>query len=128
MIDHTGVLVSDMKKSKAWYSAALAPIGYSLLMEVPGEVKGGGSAAGFGEPQKPDFWLGEGNPKGVSLHVAFRVQTRAEVDAFYRAAIAAGGADNGPPGIREHYHPHYYGAFVLDPDGHNIEAVCHKPE
>jgi catechol 2,3-dioxygenase-like lactoylglutathione lyase family enzyme len=128
MIDHTGVIVSDIKKSKEWYAAALAPIGYRLVMEVPAELTGGGSAAGFGEPPKADFWLGEGGTHGITLHVAFTAQKRSMVDEFYKAAIDAGGTDNGPPGLRPHYHPNYYGAFVLDPDGHNIEVVCHKPE
>jgi catechol 2,3-dioxygenase-like lactoylglutathione lyase family enzyme len=128
MIDHTGVVVSDFEKSKKFYSAALQPIGYRLLMEFPGEGPADGSAAGFGEPQKPDFWIGEakGKPVNFSIHVAFRVNQRSLVDAFHKAALAAGGKDNGPPGIRAHYHADYYGAFVLDPDGHNIEVVCHE--
>jgi catechol 2,3-dioxygenase-like lactoylglutathione lyase family enzyme len=109
MIDHTGVVVSDFEKSKAFYSAALLVIGYSLLMELPASLTGHTDVAGFG------------------VHVAFRAATRAHVDAFYKAAVAAGGRDNGPPGLRLHYHTNYYGAFVLDPDGHNIEAVCHMP-
>ena len=120
MIDHTSVAVSDIAKSKAFYTAALAPLGYKALMDF-------GEAAGFGVPPKPDFWLGAGAPGEPKNHVAFRAATRAEVDAFYRAAIAAGGRDNGAPGLRPHYHANYYGAFVLDPDGHNIEAVCHGP-
>ncbi len=133
MIDHTGVPVSDMTRSKAWYTQALAPIGYGLLMEVPGEVTGHSAAVGFGEivTRKPDFWLAGEDPakiKGMPhIHVAFRAASRAAVDAFHAAAIAAGGKDNGAPGVRAHYHPNYYGAFVLDPDGHNIEAVCHAP-
>ena len=118
MIDHTGVGVSDVAKSKAFYRAALAPLGYALIME-------GEEYAGFGVPPKPDFWLGEGKPNVPPVHVAFRADTRAQVDAFYKAAIASGGRDNGAPGLRPHYHANYYGAFVLDPDGHNIEAVCH---
>ena len=120
MIDHTGVTVSDAAKSKAFYRAALAPLGYTVLMEF-------GEAAGFGVAPKPDFWIGEGKVAGSPGHVAFRAETRAVVDGFYRAAMAAGGRDNGPPGLRPHYHANYYGAFVLDPDGHNIEAVCHGP-
>jgi catechol 2,3-dioxygenase-like lactoylglutathione lyase family enzyme len=126
MIDHTGVAVSDFSKSKAFYSAALAPIGYAMLMEIPAAVTGSTDVAGFGEAPKPDFWIHGGEPNKPPIHVAFRVTTRAMVDAFYHAAIAAGGTDNGPPGLRPHYHPDYYGAFVLDPDGHNIEAVCHQ--
>jgi len=120
MIDHTGVHASDLAKSKAFYRAALAPLGYALIMEFD-------DAVGFGVPPKPDFWMGQGKPGMAPIHVAFRAETRAQVDAFYKAAMAAGGRDNGPPGLRPHYHQNYYGAFVLDPDGHNIEAVCHTP-
>jgi catechol 2,3-dioxygenase-like lactoylglutathione lyase family enzyme len=127
MIDHTGVTVSDFAASKAFYEKALAPIGYAKLMELPASVTGHTDVAGFGEPPKPDFWISRGNPNQPPVHVAFRVASRALVDAFYEAAIAAGGRDNGAPGLRPHYHPHYYGAFVLDPDGHNVEAVCHEP-
>jgi len=125
MIDHTGVVVSDFDKSKQFYLAALAPIGFSLLAEFPASVTGHTDVAGFGEPPKPEFWISRGTPNNPPVHVAFRVSSRSLVDAFYRAAIEAGGTDNGPPGIRAHYHPNYYGAFVLDPDGHNIEAVFH---
>lgn len=128
MIDHTGVVVSDYDKSKAFYLSALGAIGYQLLMEIPASVTGHTDVAGFGEPPKPDFWMIRGQANKPPIHVAFRVETRTLVDAFYRTAIAAGGRDNGAPGLRPHYHPHYYGAFVLDPDGHNIEAVCHCPE
>lgn len=128
MIDHTGIVVSDYSKSKAFYSKTFAAIGYQLLMEIPAAVTGHTDVAGFGEPPKPDFWISQGAATNSPVHIAFRVANRAQVDAFYNAAIAAGGRDNGPPGIRAHYHPNYYGAFVLDPDGHNIEAVCHTPE
>ncbi|MGM8060631.1 VOC family protein [Vogesella indigofera] len=128
MIDHTGVVVSDFARSKAFYVAALQAIGYELLMALPASVTGHVDVAGFGEPPKPDFWISNGSPNKPPVHVAFRVEQRARVDAFYHAAIAAGGQDNGAPGLRPHYHPHYYGAFVLDPDGHNIEVVCHLPE
>jgi catechol 2,3-dioxygenase-like lactoylglutathione lyase family enzyme len=120
MIDHTGVSVSDLARAKAFYRAALAPLGYTLLLEWE-------EFAGFGVAPKPDFWIAHGAPNEPRVHVAFRADSRAVVDAFYRAAIAAGGRDNGPPGLRPHYHDNYYGAFVLDPDGHNIEAVCHLP-
>jgi catechol 2,3-dioxygenase-like lactoylglutathione lyase family enzyme len=124
MIDHIGFPVADYARSKAFYARALAPFGYSLVMETP-QTENGFSAAGFGRNGKPDFWIGgEGGLKGV-LHVAFVAKDRATVDAFYQAAIAAGATDNGSPGLRPHYHPNYYAAFVLDPDGHNIEAVCH---
>lgn len=127
MIDHTGVSVSDPAKSRAFYDAALAPLGYRLLAEVPKEHTGGIVVVGYGEPPRPDFWLHEGPPQSPRVHVALRAGSRAAVDAFHRAALAAGGRDNGPPGPRPQYHANYYGAFVLDPDGHNIEAVCHDP-
>jgi catechol 2,3-dioxygenase-like lactoylglutathione lyase family enzyme len=119
MIDHTGVSVSDFARSKAWYEQALAPLGYTMIMQWE-------TFAGFGVAPKPDFWIGLGKPTD-KIHIAFRAPSRSIVDAFYKAAIAAGGTDNGGPGVRAHYHEHYYGAFVLDPDGHNIEAVCHEP-
>lgn len=119
MIDHMGVLVSDLDASVTFYTRALAPLGYEVAMRFEG-------AAGFGVGGKPDFWIGVGKPTD-KLHIALRAKGRAEVRAFYEAAMAAGGRDNGGPGIREDYHPHYYAAFVLDPDGHNIEAVCHDP-
>ena len=128
MIDHTGVTVSDFNRSKAFYRAALAPIGYSLLAEFPAEVTGGSAVAGFGEPPKPDFWINGGTPNNPPVHIAFQVTSRSIVDAFHAAALRAGGKDNGPPGLRPQYHPDYYGAFVLDFDGHNIEAVCHQPK
>jgi len=127
MIDHTGISVSDFAQSKAFYVKALAPIGYALLMEIPASVTGRSDVAGFGVAPKPDFWIAAGAPNVPPIHIAFRVDTRAQVDAFHAAAIAAGGRDNGAPGLRPHYHPDYYGAFVLDADGHNIEAVCHTP-
>ncbi|MDZ7812065.1 MAG: VOC family protein [Ideonella sp.] len=128
MIDHTGVNVSDFAESKAFYTQALAPIGYSLLADIPASVTGHTDVVGFGVAPKPDFWISRGTPNHPPIHVAFQVATRAEVNAFYAAALAAGGRDNGGPGLRPHYHPDYWGAFVLDPDGHNIEAVCHAPE
>jgi catechol 2,3-dioxygenase-like lactoylglutathione lyase family enzyme len=121
MIDHMGLAVRNLAASRSFYAAALAPLGYGLILEFDGAV-------GFGVPPKPDFWLSQGDPGMPALHVAFRAETRAMVDAFHAAALAAGGRDNGAPGLRAHYHPNYYGAFVLDPDGHNIEAVCHAPE
>jgi catechol 2,3-dioxygenase-like lactoylglutathione lyase family enzyme len=128
MIDHTGVSVSDFDRSKTFYQRALAPIGYALLADFPAAVTGHTDVAGFGEAPKPDFWVNKGSANRPASHIAFRVATRKNVDAFYEAAIAAGGVDNGPPGLRPHYHANYYGAFVLDPDGHNIEAVCHEAE
>lgn len=128
MIDHIGFSVVDYAKSKAFYSKALAPLGYEFIFEVPKEFTGGVGAGGFGVPPKPDFWIDGAGKPSPKLHVCFRAKSRAVVDAFYKAAIAAGGRDNGPPGLRPHYHEHYYGAFVFDPDGHNIEACCHDPE
>jgi catechol 2,3-dioxygenase-like lactoylglutathione lyase family enzyme len=125
MIDHTGVVVSDFKRSKRFYTEALQPIGYTLLMELSAQVTGTVNVAGFGEAPKPDLWISNGTPNMPPVHIAFRVASRKMVDDFYAAAIAAGGRDNGKPGPRPHYHENYYGAFVLDPDGHNIEAVCH---
>lgn len=128
MIDHIGFPVSDFSRSRAFYAAALAPLGYGVIMEFgPGETHTGLPGAGFGRDGKPDFWIGGEGAITGRLHVAFAAPDRATVDAFHAAALAAGGTDNGAPGLRPHYHPSYYGAFVLDPDGHNIEAVCHAP-
>jgi catechol 2,3-dioxygenase-like lactoylglutathione lyase family enzyme len=122
MLDHIGFTVSDYDRSRSFYEKALAPLGLTLLMEpVPG-------VGGFGEPGKPFFWIDTRSPSPQSgLHVAFRADSREKVDAFHAAAVEAGGTDNGAPGIREIYHPTYYGAYVLDPDGNNVEAVCHTP-
>ena len=128
MIDHVGFAVSDLARSSAFYAAALAPLGVTELMRVTPEQTGAGTAIGYGKDGKPFFWIGDNERVGQGTHIAFAVDSRAEVDAFYAAAIAAGGVDHGAPGIRAHYHPDYYGAFVLDPDGQNIEAVCHRPE
>lgn len=127
MIDHTGIDVSDPAKSRTFYERALAPLGYAVLMQVPIEYTKGAVVLGLGVAPKADFWLHEGSPQTPRMHIAFQAKTRDEVDAFYRAALESGGTDNGPPGPRPHYHANYYGAFVLDPDGHNIEAVCHEP-
>jgi catechol 2,3-dioxygenase-like lactoylglutathione lyase family enzyme len=121
MIDHLTLPVRDYAKSKAFYERALAPLGYKLAMEF-------GAMAGLADAKGPSLWL-NGEPTAVApIHVAFHTTSRKDVDAFYAAAIAAGAKDNGKPGIRKDYHPNYYGAFVLDPDGHNIEAVCHQPQ
>jgi catechol 2,3-dioxygenase-like lactoylglutathione lyase family enzyme len=127
LIDHSGISVSNFGKAEAFYDAALKPLGASLMMMVPPEHTGGVKVGGYGRV-KPDFWLHEGPKQTPPVHFAFTAETRAQVDAFYNAAMAAGGTDNGKPGLRPHYHEHYYGAFVRDPDGNNIEAVCHKPE
>ena len=136
MLDHVNIRVADYDRSKKFYAAALAPLGYTLAME-------GDSGAGFRKGFIPSFWVKQGEPMsfaaraepatlagcgGPSVHVAFSAEDRNAVDEFYRAALAAGGRDNGAPGLRPDYHPNYYGAFVLDPDGYNIEAVCHKAE
>lgn len=121
MLDHIGISVQNYEKSKAFYKAALAPLAYELIMEVQGW-------AGFGAGGKPDLWIKGGKQTAPPIHIALHSENRANVRAFYQAALKAGGKDNGPPGIREHYHSHYYGAFVLDFDGNNIEAVCHRPE
>lgn len=119
-LDHIGLSVADYPHSKAFFSSALAPVGITLIMEVEGW-------AGFGRDGKPDFWFGSGGAPQAPMHIAFAAENRAQVDAFYVAALQAGATDNGPPGIRAVYHPNYYGAFVIGPDGHNIEAVCHAP-
>jgi catechol 2,3-dioxygenase-like lactoylglutathione lyase family enzyme len=136
MLDHVNIRVADYERSKRFYEAVLAPLGYTLAMEVD-------SGAGFRKGFIPTFWIKQGEPMssagrpepaglagcgGPSVHVAFAAEDRNTVDAFHRAALAAGARDNGAPGLRPNYHPNYYGAFVLDPDGYNIEAVCHKAE
>ena len=127
MIDHIGFAISDHAAAKAFYSKALAPLGISILMEVTAEQTGDHPATGFGKDGKPFFWIGGHTAGRSQVHVAFVANNRATVDAFYKAAIAAGGTDNGPPGLRPQYHPDYYGAFVRDADGNNIEAVCRAP-
>jgi catechol 2,3-dioxygenase-like lactoylglutathione lyase family enzyme len=126
-LDHVGINVSDYERSKAFYTRALAPLGITLIMEF-------GKAAGFGRDGKPELWIGEGktsfqSPEQIAVitpvHVCVKAKSRGDVDAFHRAAVEAGGKDFGAPGLRPEYHPAYYGAFVLDPDGHNIEAVIH---
>ncbi|GAA4109912.1 VOC family protein [Aminobacter aganoensis] len=125
MIDHTGISVQNFDTAKAFYDKAFAPLGASLLMMVPPEHTGGVKVGGYGR-ERPVFWLHEAE-SGPGRHYAFTARSRAEVDAFHAAAIAAGGRDNGGPGPRPHYHPDYYAAFAFDPDGNNIEAVCHAP-
>jgi len=124
MIDHVGFPVSDYRRSKLFYTKALAPLGYALLKEVH-QTENDSLAAGFGRDGKPDFWIGGEGRLNLPLHVAINANDREAVGAFYEAALAAGGVDNGPPGPRPHYGTNYYAAFVLDPDGHNVEAVCY---
>jgi catechol 2,3-dioxygenase-like lactoylglutathione lyase family enzyme len=121
MLDHLSLRVSNYARSRRFFEATLAPLGYAVLMEFES------SAGGFGAGERPDFWIAQGQASSP-VHVAFVGANRATVDAFYKAAIVAGGRDNGAPGLRPQYEPSYYGAFVLDPDGNNIEAVCRKPE
>jgi catechol 2,3-dioxygenase-like lactoylglutathione lyase family enzyme len=128
MLDHIGFAVSDYERSKRFYSTALGPLSITLLMEVTPEQTGAGSHAGFGVDGKLFFWFGDNWQAATGVHVAFAAKSRTVVDEFYRQALKAGGRDNGAPGLRPHYHEHYYGAFVLDPDGNNVEAVCHQPE
>jgi catechol 2,3-dioxygenase-like lactoylglutathione lyase family enzyme len=128
MIDHIGIGASDFEASKRFYDAALAPLGITSLMEVTPEQSGGYHGIGYGKDGKPFFWLSNDGPRGTGIHIAFSASSRSQVDAFYAAALSAGGKDNGPAGLRPHYHATYYGAFVFDPDGINVEAVCHAPE
>jgi catechol 2,3-dioxygenase-like lactoylglutathione lyase family enzyme len=128
IIDHVGLGMSDFARAKTFYAAVVAPLGIALVMEVSPEQNGGVAAAGFGRTGKPDFWIGSDGKTTPPMHVAFRAESRMQVRAFYDAALAAGATDNGPPGLRPHYHPNYYAAFVRDLDGHNIEAVCHHRE
>lgn len=128
MLDHVSFAVADMERSRAFYATALAPLGITLLMEVTPEQSGGGAHAGFGSDRKAYFWIGDGKAPQGTAHIAFAAPSRDIVAAFYKAALAAGGTDNGGPGLRPQYHANYYGAFVLDPDGNNIEAVCRRPE
>lgn len=126
MIDHTGFNVTDFARSKAFDNAALGAIGYSLLAEIPASLTGKADVAGYGEAPNADFWIASATPNQPRIHVAFRVDTPADVDRFYKSAFDAGGRDNGSTGPRPHHHANYYGAFVLDPDGHNIETMCHN--
>jgi catechol 2,3-dioxygenase-like lactoylglutathione lyase family enzyme len=129
VIDHVGFPVADYTRSKDFYAQALAPLGYELVMEIDGaQTESRAPAAGFGHAGKPDFWIGGEGGLEKPLHIAIAASDRASVDAFYAAALKAGGRDNGSPGRRPHYHANYYAAFILDPDGHNIEAVCHAPD
>lgn len=128
-IDHVGFAVQDAERSSRFYEQALAPLGLSLIMTAtPEQTESGGTAHGFGTEGNPFFWIADNERVGQGTHVAFTAQTREQVDAFHAAALAAGGTDHGAPGLREHYGPNYYAAFVLDPDGINVEAVCKAPQ
>lgn len=126
MIDHIGLAVTDIARSRAFYEAALKPLGYRFIHDATNDV--GGTAVMFGVGDEVDFVIADQERPGEGNHVAFRAGTRAEVDAFHAAALAAGGRDNGGPGLRPQYGATYYAAFVLDPDGFNVEAVCHASE
>lgn len=128
MIDHIGFRTRHYRASRAIYDAALAALGIKVVMQIPVAFTGGKDVVGYGREQ-PQFWLTEADsaPDG-GLHIAFSARSHAEVDEFHKAALAAGARDNGAPGPRPHYHANYYGAFVLDPDGNNVEAVCHLPQ
>ncbi|MGH8078938.1 MAG: VOC family protein [Lysobacter sp.] len=124
MFDHLGFAVSDLQRSHDFYLRALAPLGYGLVMSLSKEQTGSYEGHAFGPPHQPAFWIGTGKRAANGLHVALRAASREQVEAFHAAALAAGGRDNGAPGVRPHYSPDYYGAFVYDPDGNNVEAVC----
>lgn len=131
MIDHISLPVSDYARSRAFYDKALAALGCKMVLEMTGEPEFIGAGYGAAAAPEPAFWIGAGRPPGPApvppsgQHVAFSAPSRNAVDAFHRAAVAAGGTCNGPPGLRPHYHENYYAAFVVDPDGHHLEAVCH---
>lgn len=133
MIDHIGIKVRDFARARRFYDAALSPLGVAAIMEVTPEESGGYHGVGYGKAGKPFFWLSNDQrpdmaaARGTGVHIAFAAENRSAVDAFFLAAMASGGRDNGGPGVRPHYHPNYYAAFVLDPDGFNVEVVCHAP-
>ncbi|MEP6997978.1 MAG: VOC family protein [Betaproteobacteria bacterium] len=121
MFDHIGIGATNLGASKAFFLEALAPLGVTVAMEAP-------DAVGMGRDGKPSLWLGTTAEKCGPLHLAFTAENRSQVDNFHRRGLAAGGKDNGPPGLRPHYHANYYAAFVIGPDGHNVEVVCHRPD
>ena len=125
MIDHIGLDVADIVRSRDFYARALAPLGYRIVQEIRPEPERPPAVVMFGVGDEPDFVIAKDKAPGPGNHVAFRAESRGQVDAFHAAALAAGGRDNGRPGLRKRYGPTYYAAFVLDPDGFNIEAVCH---
>lgn len=127
MFNHLGLTVSDLSRSRDFYLRALAPLGYGLVMSIGKEQTGGYEGSAFGPAHEPTLWIGTGDTVSSGLHVALNAKSREQVDAFHAAALAAGGRDNGAPGLRPHYSPDYYAAFVFDPDGNNLEAVCRVP-
>jgi len=128
MFDHISLRVKDLHRSRAFFDRALAPLEVKVIVDMPVSAKNPVPVLAYGEGLRAYFWLAQADPVSGPLHISFAAETRAQVDAFYEAAIAAGGKDNGRPGVRPHYGPTYYGAFVIDPDGHNIEAVCRRAE
>lgn len=128
-LSHIGIPVSDIERSRKFYEAALKPLGMGVTMEAgPDETKSGGTAIGFGAKCESGlFWIGDNETVGKGIHVAFEAENQNQVKAFHDAALASGGRDNGAPGPRPHFGPNYFAAFVLDPDGANIEAVYDKP-
>jgi catechol 2,3-dioxygenase-like lactoylglutathione lyase family enzyme len=128
MIDHIGIGAKHFEVSRRFYDAALDTLGISPIIEVTPDQTGGYHGIGYGRDGKPFFWLGSGGPRGTGMHVAFSAASRSQVDSFYAAALRSGGRDNGAPGLRPYYHPNYYGTFIYDPDGINVEAVCHASE
>ncbi|WP_299258231.1 VOC family protein [uncultured Kushneria sp.] len=128
ILDHIEFAVRDAEVSRHFYEQALAPLGIHRVLTVgPERTRTGGARHGFGKDGYPRLWIHDNEPPGAGTHIAFAAQDRAIVDAFHQAALKAGGIDNGPPGIRTHYHEHYYAAYVLDPDGINVEVVCQNP-
>lgn len=129
-IDHLNIAVGEIERSRTFYTDTLAAIGIDELLFVGPQdgTESGGQMVGYGRGEKPFFWILDNRTVGAGTHIAFAVPRRSLVDAFHAAALKAGGTDNGAPGLRSRYHPNYYGAFILDPDGINVEAVCHAPE
>jgi catechol 2,3-dioxygenase-like lactoylglutathione lyase family enzyme len=128
MIDHIGIGATDFETSRVFYGSTLPTLGINPIIEVTPDQTGAYHGIGYGRDNKPFFWLAKGGQRASGLHIAFTATTRAQVDAFYATALRSGGKDNGPPGLRSYYHPNYYGTFIYDPDGVNVEAVCHSVE
>lgn len=128
MLDHLGIGAKDFAESRRFYDAVLATLEIAPVVELTAEQTGGYRGVGYGVAGKPFFWLGGDGPRGAGIHMAFTASSRSQVEQFYEMALRFGGSDNGPPGLRTYYHPDYFAAFVFDPDGINVEAVCHAPE